>query len=160
MLLTNFIVYSFAMEVFSGDRKKAALLVTITIILTLFWDVYDTSGQFLMIRSYEAKAYCANVVLPMAVFAMYRIWKNEKRKQNWEELFLVSFASVAVSMSSLLLIPALLVIMSLSHILSRWMESKRMEWAFAKKAVCCLAPNLCYMAVYFLYAGGLLSVEV
>ena len=160
VLLTNFIVYSFAMEVFSGDRKKAALLVTITIILTLFWDVYDTSGQFLMIRSYEAKAYCANVVLPMAVFAMYRIWKNEKRKQNWEELFLVSFASVAVSMSSLLLIPALLVIMSLSHILSRWMESKRMEWAFAKKAVCCLAPNLCYMAVYFLYAGGLLSVEV
>lgn len=76
VLLTNAVVYSFAMEVFDKDRGKAAALVTLTVILTIFWDVYDTGAQFLLLRNYEAKAYCANVVLPMVCFLLYRIWKN------------------------------------------------------------------------------------
>lgn len=160
VLLTNFIVYSFAMEVFSYDRGKSAMLVTLTIVMTTFWDVYDTSGQFLMIRSYEAKAYCANVVLPMAVYVLYRIWKDDKKRQNWEELFLIMFASIAVSMSSLLIVPALLVIMCLAHILAGILSARQLEWAFVRKAVFCLIPNICYLAVYFLYSSGLLVVEV
>ena len=160
VLLTNFVVYSFAMNILSHDRGRAALLVTLTIVMTVFWDVYDTSGQFLMLRSYEAKAYCANVVLPMALYLLYRIWKDDKKRQNWEELFLVTFASIAVSMSSLLLVPALLVIMCLAHILVNMMAGRRWEWSFARRAVCCLLPNICYLAVYFLYSSGILVVEV
>lgn len=160
VLLTNLIVYSFAMEILSHDRSRAALLVTLTIVMTLFWDVYDTSGQFLMLRSYEAKAYCANIVLPMALYLLFRIWKDDKKRQNWEELFLVAFASIAVSMSSLLLVPALLVIMCLAHLLVNLMAGRRMEWTFVRRAVCCLVPNICYLAVYFLYSSGILIVEV
>lgn len=160
VLLTNFIVYSFAMEVFVYDRGRAALLVVITIVMTIFWNVYDTSGQFLMLRSYEAKAYCANVVLPMELYLLYRIWKDDKKRQNWEELFLITFASIPVSMSSLLIVPALLVIMCLAHVLAGRLSGKRMEWPFVRGAACCLLPNVCYLAVYFLYSSGLLAVEV
>lgn len=156
ILLTNAIAYSFAMEVFGRDKGKAAVLVTITIIMAIFWDVYDTSAQFLMLRNYEAKAYCANVVLPMVLYLLYRIWKDDAALCNWAELFIVALASVAVSMSSLMLVPALTVIMLLAHLF----VAGRFNAAFIRRAVYCLLPNVCYFLVYFSYTRGWLVVEV
>ncbi len=156
VLLTNAIVYTFAMEAFQRDRKKAAILVTITVILTVFWDVYDTSAQFLMIRGYEAKAYCANVVLPMVLYLLYRIWIEDGSAENWAKLFIVAFASVAVSMSSLVLVPALIVVMLLAHLI----VARRWNLRLLRNALYCLAPNLCYFLLYFSYAQGWLVVEV
>lgn len=156
VLLTNAVVYSFAMEVFGRDRKKSAALVIFTIILTIFWDVYDTSAQFLMLRGYEAKAYCANVVLPMALYLLYRIWKDESDIKNWAELFLTAFASVAVSMSSLILVPALIGIMLLAHLFIE----RHCSAAFIRRAFYCMMPNICYFLVYFSYTRGWLVVEV
>lgn len=156
VLLANAVVYSFAMEVFQRDRKKSSVLVTLTILLTLFWDVYDTSGQFLMLRGYEAKAYCANVVLPMAFYLLYRIWKKDYDLRNWAELFLISCASVAISMSSLVIVPVMTAIMLLAHMV----VEKRRDMGFIRKAIYCLLPNVCYMLVYFCYEMEWLVVEV
>lgn len=156
VLLTDMVAYSFAMEAFSKERAKGYIFVTITILLTVFWDVYDTSAQFLMLRNYEAKSYCANVVVPMVFYLLYRIWKDDTRMRNWAELFLVSFASVAISMSSLILVPALIVIMLGAHLL----VSKRWNVALFRRSIYCLLPNLCYLLVYVLYSGGVLSMEV
>ncbi len=156
VLLTNAVVYSFAMEVFRQDKKKTAMLVTLTVILTIFWDVYDTSAQFLMLRSYEAKAYCANVVLPMVLFLLYRIWKDDSDVRSWAELFLTAAASVAVSMSSLVLVPVLIGIMLLAHMLA----ARRFNWILIRRALYCVLPNLCYLLVYLAYAVDWLAVEV
>ncbi|MDE7311093.1 MAG: hypothetical protein K2N87_05645 [Eubacterium sp.] len=156
VLLTNAVVYSFAMEVFHRDQKKAAVLVTITIVLTIFWDVYDTTAQFLLLRNYEAKSYCANVVLPMACYLLYRLWKNSAEEHSWKELFLVAFASVAVSMSSLVLVPALIGLMLLAHLL----VERRWDGALALRGICCMMPNVCYLVVYLAFTRGLLVVEV
>lgn len=156
VLLTNAVVYSFAMEVFQRDLKKTAVLVTITVVLTIFWDVYDTAGQFLMLRNYEAKAYCANVVLPMVCYLLYRIWKDSSDQRNWGELFLTAFASVAVSMSSVVLVPALIGIMILAHML----VERRWDAAAVRYGILCLMPNVCYLLVYFASTRGWLVVEV
>lgn len=156
VLLTNAVVYSFAMEVFQKERGKAALLVTFTIVLTIFWDVYDTSAQFLMLRNYEAKAYCANVVLPMVLFLLYRIWKRGVTDAAFGELFLVALSSVAVSMSSLVIVPALIGIMILAHLA----VERRWDTAVVWRTICCMMPNVCYLAVYFCYTQGWLVVEV
>lgn len=156
VLLTNAVAYSFAMEVFGRDRRKAAVLVTSTIVLTVFWDVYDTSAQFLLLRNYEAKAFCANVVLPMVVYLLYRIWKNGSDRRIWIELFLVSAASVPVSMSSVVIVPALTVLMLLAHML----VERQWDAVMIRRAICCLLPNICYLAVYVCSVKGLLVVEV
>lgn len=156
VLLSNAVAYSFAMEVFGKERGKAALLVTITIILTIFWDVYDTSAQFLMLRNYEAKAYCANVVLPMAVFVLYKIWKKGISDPAFGELFLVALSSVAVSMSSLVIVPALIGIMMLAHLA----VERTWDMAVVWRTACCMMPNVCYLAVYLCYTQGWLVVEV
>ncbi len=156
VLLTNAVVYSFAMNVFRRDQKKSAILVTITIIMTIFWDVYDTSGQFLILRNYEAKAYCANVVLPMVCYLLYRIWKDSRDKSSWARLFLTAFASVAVSMSSLVIVPVMIVIMLLAHMA----VEKKWDAAVIRRGICCLLPNVCYLAVYFCYTRGWLILEV
>lgn len=156
VLLTNAVVYSFAMEVFQRDLKKTAVLVTVTVVLTIFWDVYDTAGQFLMLRNYEAKAYCANVVLPMVCYLLYRIWKDSGDKKNWRELFLAAFASVAVSMSSVVLVPVLIGIMILAHMAAE----RRWDAAAVRYGILCLMPNVCYLLVYFASTRGWLIVEV
>ncbi len=156
VLLTNAVVYSFAMEVFHQDLKKTAVLVTITIVLTIFWDVYDTAAQFLLLRNYEAKAYCANVVLPMTGYLLYRLWKNSRAIQNWAELFLVAFASVAVSMSSLVLVPALIGIMLLAQLF----VERQWDGALVLKGIVCMMPNVCYLVVYLAFTRGWLVVEV
>lgn len=156
VLLTNAVVYSFAMEVFKGDLKKTAVLVTITVVLTIFWDVYDTTAQFLLLRNYEAKAYCANVVMPITCYLLYRIWKNSEDKKTWMELFLVAFASVAVSMSSLVLVPVLIGLMLLAH----FAVERRWDAAALRRGICCMMPNVCYLLVYFASTRGWLIVEV
>lgn len=156
VLLTNAVVYSFAMEVFHNDRKKTAVLVTITIVLTIFWDVYDTTAQFLLLRNYEAKSYCANVVLPMVCYLLYRIWKGSGERKNWAELFLVAFASVAVSMSSLVLVPAMIGIMLLAQLLAE----QKWDALLLRRGIYCMLPNVCYLVVYFASTRGWLVVEV
>ncbi len=156
VLLTNAVVYSFAMEVFRKDRKKTAVLVTASVVLTIFWDVYDTTAQFLILRGYEAKAYCANVVLPMVCFLLYRVWKDSNDRRRWAELFLVAFASVAVSMSSLVLVPALIVLMVLAHLL----VERQWEIALLRRTVLCVMPNVCYLVVYFASTRGWLIIKV
>lgn len=156
VLLTNAVVYSFAMEVFQGDQKKTAVLVTITIVLTIFWDVYDTTAQFLMLRNYEAKAYCANVVMPMVCYLLYRIWKNSGDQRSWAELFFVGFASVAVSMSSVVLVPVMIGLMLLTH----FIVERRWDAAAVRRGICCMMPNVCYLLVYFASTRGWLILEV
>ena len=156
VLLTNAVVYSFAMEVFHRDLKKTAVLVTLTVVLTIFWDVYDTTAQFLMLRNYEAKAYCANVVMPMVCYLLYRIWQDSKDKRNWMELFLTAFASVAVSMSSVVLVPVLIGIMLLAHLVIE----RQWDAATIRCGIFCMMPNVCYLLVYFASTRGWLIVEV
>ncbi|MCI9021236.1 MAG: hypothetical protein HFH32_10930 [Eubacterium sp.] len=156
VLLTNAIVYSFAMKVFRGDCKKTAVLVTITIVMTIFWDVYDTSGQFLLLRNYEAKAYCANVVVPMTGYLLYRLWTGIGEKSSWAGLFLTAFASVAVSMSSLVIVPVMIVIMLLAHMA----VEKQLDFAVIRRGCFCLLPNVCYMAVFLCYTKGWLVIRI
>ncbi len=156
VLLTNAVVYSFAMKVFHRDLKKSAILVTITVVMTIFWDVYDTSGQFLILRGYEAKAYCANVVLPMVCYLLYRIWKDSGDQSSWARLFVTAFASVAVSMSCVVIVPVMIVIMLLAHMA----VEKKLDLTVIRRGICCLLPNVCYLAVYFCYSGGWLVLEV
>ena len=156
ILLADCALYCFAMEVFRKDRKKSAVLVSTVILMTVFWDVYDTSAQFLMLRGYEAKAYCANVVLPMVVFLCYRIWKSPEGAQGWQELFLVALASVAVSMSSILLVPAAIVLMLAAHMLLERRDVAKRLFCMG----CCLLPNICYLFVMFLYQMKWLKIKV
>lgn len=156
VLLTNAVVYSFAREVFRGDRTKTAVLVTVSVILTIFWDVYDTTAQFLLLRGYEAKAYCANVVLPMVCFLLYCIWKHSTDRRRWAQLFLVAFASVAVSMSSLVLVPAMIFLMLLAHLI----VERRWDGGAVRRAILCMMPNVCYLVVYFASTRGWLIIKV
>ena len=170
-ILADLILYHFAMKVFLFDKKKSYLLVTVSILLMVCWDVYDTSAQFLFLRNYEAKSYCANVVLPMVVYLIYCIWKDDHRKDIWQQLFVVCSASVAVSMSSILLVPAAVAILMAAHILALLIEDRnkpvktttanvRRILLILRNSFLCVLANGVYLVVYFLYTKGILVLEV
>jgi hypothetical protein len=92
----------------------------------------------------------------MTGYLLYRLWKNSRAIQNWAELFLVAFASVAVSMSSLVLVPALIGIMLLAQLF----VERQWDGALVLKGIVCMMPNVCYLVVYLAFTRGWLVVEV
>lgn len=152
ILMHASIVYMIGKELFGDDLKKSALFVTIALGLNFFFVSEYTSSQFLLLRGYEAKGYCANVVITALLWLILRLWKG--KDDTFKYIFLVMFASIPVSMSSILIVPVLLVIGVLVEIIIQ----KKLVWI--KQTIICLVPNIIYLVVYFLYTQNILVIKV
>ena len=95
-----------------------------------------------MIRSYEAKACCANIVLPAILLIIIRIFKHPEWKGKWWILLPVNIAAVAISSSCLLLVPFLEGLMMLSYLITT-KKFKEIGQMFL-----CLLPCICYLGLY------------
>ena len=80
---------------------------------------------------------------------MLCLWKDRQRREHWFLTFAVCFASVPLSMSALVIVPAMVVI----AVLAEWLAEPR--WAILWRAFVCILPNVVYMVLYFMYTKGL-----
>lgn len=154
-ILNGLVVYCIGKIVFDGNRQRAAGLTILTEILSAYLMSYYSTSEFMFLRGYEAKGYCANVVLPAVIYCILGIWKQrEEVIDYWKQLFFVSLASVAVSMSAILIVPVMVVIMLLAHIIVV------KEWKGIWYGILCALPNAVYLVMYFLFAKGLIVIGV
>ena len=72
-----------------------------------FNGAYNQSG-FLLFRAYEGKAYCSNIILPLLVFLIFMLWKNNEQPLIRKIIVLISVTADAISMSCLITVPAAL----------------------------------------------------
>lgn len=140
-LLSACVVYGIGREIWQ-DKKNARILVIFWILANLGISTIYLPSCFLYIRPYEAKAYCANIVLPTVILIMLQICKNTDNKKRWLELLIINVASVAISSSCLLLVPFLEGIWMIVYLVTtkRFAEIWRM--------VICLLPNIAYLGLY------------
>lgn len=153
VLMSNLIVYLIGKLIFSNDARKTSVLVILNVVFSYYLISEYSTSQFLLLRGYEAKGYCANVVIPATLYCMLRIWKRES-KANWKLLFLVAFASVPISMSAILIVPVLIGLMLLAQVIIK------KNWKELIYGFICVLPNILYLLLYFLYARGLLIIGV
>lgn len=154
VILAAMVVYIWAKKLFSNQTEKAAWMVFIWLIFNWFMNGEYTTASFLFLRGYEAKGFCANVVLPLLLYGIYCL-VQENVQENWKKLFLIAYASVPISMSSLAIVPVAIGIMGVLLLIREKHFSPIIRTCFL-----CVLPNLCYLFIYMLYDKGYILIGV
>lgn len=148
VLMHAYVLYLLGRRLFPEEEKKALFFTGLVFVLHLGFHTGFTVSDFLLMRSYEAKGFCANVVIPSAFYAVLGLWKDTKKRENWVLAFMVCFSSIPVSMSSMVIVPAILVI----AVLAEWLTER--NWRILWRAFWCVLPNAVYVILYFMYTRG------
>lgn len=152
-VFSAYIVYIIGMFVWN-EKKWAKVLVIVSVLVNCGISTIYFANAFLMERSYEAKAYCANIIIPAIIYIIIKIYREPKKKELWIYLFIINLSSVAISESSMLLVPVLNGCMLLGHcIVERRMRD-------LGKMLFCILPNICYVLTYFLYLKGIVDIRI
>lgn len=138
-----YIVYQLGMELWK-EKKSAYAFVCFWILANLGLSTEFFAGSFLLNRSYEAKAFCANIVLPGVLYILLKITKNPIEKGNWISLIIINIASVAISSSCLMLVPLVEAIMLVVMIVIK----KKPRYIL--HSFVCMIPCCFYLLLYFL----------
>ncbi len=149
ILMHGGILFAIGRQLFPDEEKKALFLTGLVFVLHLGFHTNYTVSDFLLVRGYEAKGFCANVVIPAVFYAMLCLWKDRQKREYWFLAFVVCFSSVPVSMSALVIVPAMVTI----AVLAEWLTKP--GWAILWRAFVCVLPNAVYMILYFMYTKGL-----
>ncbi len=151
-LIALLIVFDFGMLLFEEHATHAYLLVAAYLIVNMALFSHSATSLFFIRRMNEAKGYCANVVLPFVALLLLLIY-GKKAKNLWGLLFIISLCSVAVSMSSMMLVPALLGIGSVVTAI----KERKLSPVFL--AILCSLPNLFYAGIYVLDEIDIISIS-
>lgn len=154
VVLYQMILYLIGKRLFKGEIKRAVLFAIMAGMLNFFFVSEYTTSHFLLFRAYEAKAYCANVVIPAVFLIILMLHEEIEKKENWLLLFWVMTASVPVSMSSILIVPVLAGVALLGELLI----TKKVK--IIKYGIVCMIPNGIYLVVYLLYTLQLFEIKV
>lgn len=148
------LVYLVGQALFQKNIMKTAGFLCAAGALNLFFVSEYTTSQFLIFRAYEAKAYCANVVVSAILWILLLLHKDIQNKGNWWALFLVVLASVPVSMSAILIVPAMVGI----AVAAESIVNKNYEVLI--RGILCMLPNVVYLVLYLLFTLGIFVIRV
>lgn len=164
-ILNGILIYQIGQFLFSGglfrttlsgkelSNAASGMVLAVTGVNVFFQSIY-TSSDFLLSRGLEAKAWCANLVLPCIFLYGIMLWRDCRDRNAKISLFAASFSSVAISMSALMTAPALVTLVLLPVLLrDRKMQTVRYY-------LLCVLPNLLYLIVYVLFLFEKLRIEV
>ena len=141
VLLHFILLYLVGKELFKKQAEKVFLFASVSGGLNFFFVSEFTTSHFLLFRSYEAKAFCANVIIPMMFLVLLRIHKEPDRKQNWKFLFLVALSSVPISMSAILIVPLMIGI----GVLAEAIINRNVK--IIGYGILCMIPNGIYLII-------------
>lgn len=148
ILMHGGILFAIGRRVFP-DAKKALFMVGLAFVMHLGFHTGFSVSDFLLIRAYEAKGVCANVVMPAMFYVILLFWKDWEKREHWLFAFLVCFSSIPLSMSSLMIVPAMMAIAALAGCLAE------RRWRILWRAFWCAVPNGIYFILYFMYTAGI-----
>lgn len=169
-LLSNLTIFELGRFLFSGKKyegviKKervgdcAAAMVMMVIVLHVFWNSMYSSSDFLMNRALEAKSYCGNIVLPFLLLMAVMLWRREEDREARVCLLVAMWSCVAISMSCLVIVPAMVGLLLLPLIFrkkeGRWFQIKWIGWYLAG-----VLPNFMYLFLYLLDKLKIIGIEV
>lgn len=149
------IVYLIGMELFSQNSKKSIVMTLVWGVVNMFWYTVHATPLFMMVRSYEAKGYCANVVLPLVFYCLLRLFRDgEKKTQNWQMLFLIAISSITISMSALMTVPIMIGVGIVALLVVKW------DKHILFNGFVCMLPNIIYLIVYLMSVLNIFLIEV
>jgi hypothetical protein len=147
------IVYQIG-KLFWKEQKWSYLLVIFWGFINLGFSYQYFTSAFLLTRGWEAKAVCANIIVPGLIYEILKLYQMPRQRQCWIMLFIMNLVSVGLSSSALLLVPVINGCMLGAHIIvSR-------EWKDLMKAVFCMLPSVAYLMMYILFQNGTWCIPI
>lgn len=143
VLFAYLVVYFVTVRIM--NRNIAEWAVVFLSIIRFFFSTWATTDTFLLSRSYEAKAYCGNIVLPLIFGVCIILWKDYHDKKSWKLLFLALLSSIPISMSAIISAPVLMVCMIVPLFIIKF------DKVILKRMLFCILPNTVWCVLYFLY---------
>ena len=141
--LTALTVYCWGSMLIPDKKQAGSLFVCVYTILSIFATATHGASYMSLIRGYEAKGYCAAVVMPLLALILIRLIMTPADKADWRMLTLIAWASIPISPSSLGLVPAAVAIAGLAIMIGE----KRVQ-PYLKNIIIAILPNLIFMAAY------------
>lgn len=135
------------------NKKIAVWTVVFLSVLRFFFSTWATTDSFLLARSYESKAYCGNVVLPLIFGTCIMLWKDYHDKNSWKLLFLSLLSSVPISMSCIVSAPVLMLCMIIPLVITEF------DKIIIKRMLLCLIPNTVWCILYTLYFIKIIQIN-
>ncbi len=148
------LLYLVGQAVFQKNIVKTTGFLWAAGVLNLFFVSEYTTSQFLILRAYEAKAYCANVIVVAIFWLLLLLHKDIENKGNWRALFIIVLASVPVSMSAILIAPAMVGIVVVAE------SIVNKSYKVLIRGICCMLPNVVYLVLYLLYTLDIFVIKV
>ena len=129
-----------------------------TALLNLYFVTGYTSADFLLMRSYEAKSFCANVIFPALILWFLKLHEQLDSKKHWMYLMLTVWGSVPVSMSAILIAPVMVAVFVLSECAVT--KNLKKNLYLCKNGVMCVVLNVVFLVMYFLFTKGIFMIRV
>ncbi len=155
ILFADTIIYLIGKKLFQNIAKSQCFTL-LFIFLNFFWVSGVNSSRFLLSRGYEAKGFCANVLIPMIWLIGLEIFKGKEndRVNAWKMMFVLGLACIPISMSSILIAPIMIFCVTVTCVLVD------KDFKAIKYGIACVLPNVIYAIVYFFALRGLIVVGV
>ena len=153
-LITNTFAFLIAKSIWRTDIKKIFIFMIVNILCTFLFVADHTTAGFLLNRGYEAKAFCANILILATIYGVLELRDNVDNIRKWRNLFVILSATIAISMSAIVIIPVLaftLLVMLFYHTRSL---------NVIKYGIICLTPNIMYALIYLLNEKGIFVIQV
>lgn len=147
-VLSTVAVYAMAREIFD-DKNNCYMTVIFWILANMGATEMYHQNNFLLFRAMENKSYCCNLLIPIVITLILRIWKKSNEKSDWVCLFIANIAGVAISGTAMILVPVLVGCCLCGH----WIQTRKSIdfW----RMVGCLVPCVVYIMIYAACAMGL-----
>ena len=145
VILHGMLVFMIAGKLFKGDRRKIYSFSIIALLLNVFFHTGYSTSTFLLMRGFEGKGYCANVILYAVFYIALCIWGNSEGDKYWKILFIVSLGSVPIAMSSLVILPAMIFIFTTAELIVQKDKSILIKGGVS------LIPNTIYLIAFLLF---------
>lgn len=158
ILLYFLLVCLIGKQLFQNNVCKMFFFFCVVAVLNMYFITGYTTSDFLLMRSYEAKAFCANVVFPAMLLYFLKLHDRLEYKNHWMALKLIVWGSVPVSMSAILIAPAMVAV----FVLTEWVGKKDKNTGIflCKQGGISVAFNVIFLVIYFLFTKGIFRIRV
>jgi len=147
-IISSLIVFSIG-EFFFKEKENAIVLLILWMISNFMFVSIYTPANFLMMRAYEAKSWCGNVIYPMLMLVFFIIMDNEENRRWWLIAWLIAFSADFISMSATMGLPAFFTIGSGLVYLKY-----RKLYVIYNWIICCIPLVVVLFLIFFVEARG------
>lgn len=147
------LIWDIGKTLFGKDYWKAAVLMGVVFLISLFSASMFWPGQFLLTRCFEGKSILANIMIPAVFYSCMNLWDRESRG-GWMCLFLTMMSSFTYSMSSIFIMPVVLAGYGVVLL------CRRRNWHVVLNLAICLLPCLITAVIYVLMSKDIIKVIV